>query len=54
VKPQECVFLDDLEQNVLGARAVGMEALVHRNADTTVPRLEALLGLSLRERDMAG
>lgn len=52
--PQRCVFVDDLEQNVRGAHAVGMEAFVHRNADLTIPRLESLLGLRLRDGAEAG
>jgi putative hydrolase of the HAD superfamily len=47
VQPPECVFVDDLAQNVDGARAVGMEGIVHRNADFTVPKLEELFGVSL-------
>jgi putative hydrolase of the HAD superfamily len=47
VEPNECVYVDDLLQNVEGARAVGMHAFVHRNADFTVPRLEELFGVSL-------
>ena len=47
VRPAECVFVDDLLQNVEGARGVGMHAFVHRNADFTVPRLEELFGVSL-------
>jgi epoxide hydrolase-like predicted phosphatase len=47
VQPPECVFVDDLPQNVDGARAVGMEGIVHRNADFTVPKLEELFGVSL-------
>ena len=48
VPPEECVFVDDLLHNAEGARAVGMEALVHRSAEFTVPNLEALFGISLR------
>jgi len=47
VEPQECVFVDDLLQNVEGARAVGMEAFVHRNAQFTIPKLEELFGVGL-------
>jgi epoxide hydrolase-like predicted phosphatase len=47
VPPTECVFVDDLLQNVEGARAVGMHAFVHRNAHFTLPRLEGLFGMSL-------
>jgi putative hydrolase of the HAD superfamily len=47
VDPSNCVFVDDLLPNVEGARAVGMEAIVHRNAEVTLPKLEALLGVPL-------
>ena len=49
VTAEQCVFVDDLLQNVEGARAVGMEGIVHRSAEFTVPRLEALFGLALSE-----
>jgi putative hydrolase of the HAD superfamily len=45
--PEECVFVDDLRENCEGAEAVGMTAVLHRGADSTVPRLEELLGISL-------
>ncbi len=47
VPPDACVFVDDLLQNVEGARAVGMHAFVHRNAGFTVPKLEELFGIPL-------
>jgi epoxide hydrolase-like predicted phosphatase len=47
VSPSECVFVDDLLQNVEGARAVGMEAFVHRSAEFTIPKLEGLFCVSL-------
>ena len=43
----ECVFVDDLRENCEGAEAVGMTAVLHRGADTTVPELERLLGVTL-------
>jgi putative hydrolase of the HAD superfamily len=46
--PEECVFVDDLRENCEGAEAVGMTAVLHRGADTTLPRLEELLGIVLR------
>ena len=46
--PEESVFVDDLRENCDGAEAVGMTALLHRGADTTLPRLEELLGVALR------
>ena len=45
VPPEECVFVDDLAQNVEGAKAVGMEGIVHRSAEFTIPKLEELLGV---------
>jgi putative hydrolase of the HAD superfamily len=47
VTPGECVFVDDLRENCEGAEAVGMTAVLHRGADTTVPELERLLGVEL-------
>ncbi len=46
--PGECVFVDDLRENCEGAEAVGMTAILHRGAETTLPELEDLLGVSLR------
>jgi epoxide hydrolase-like predicted phosphatase len=48
LQPGECVFLDDLKENCAGAEAVGMTAILHRGADSTLPELERLLGLELR------
>jgi putative hydrolase of the HAD superfamily len=48
VPAAECVFVDDLRENCEGAEAVGMTAVLHRGAETTVPELERLLGLELR------
>ena len=47
VAPAECVFVDDLRENCEGAEAVGMTAVLHRGAETTLPELERLLGLEL-------
>ena len=47
VAPQQCVFVDDLRENCDGAEAVGMTAVLHRGADTTLPELERLLGVEL-------
>ena len=46
--PSDCVFVDDLRENCAGAEAVGMTAVLHRGADTTLPRLEELLDVELR------
>jgi putative hydrolase of the HAD superfamily len=48
VEPGDCVFVDDLRQNCEGAEAVGMTAILHRGAASTVPELERLLGVDLR------
>jgi putative hydrolase of the HAD superfamily len=47
VKPGETVFVDDLRENCAGAEAVGMTAVLHRNPDDTIARLEELLDVSL-------
>lgn len=47
VKPEDCVFVDDLRENVNGAEAVGMTAILHRDSAATVAKLEGLLGISL-------
>ena len=43
----DCVFVDDLRENCEGAEAVGMTAVLHRGADSTLPRLEELFGMEL-------
>jgi putative hydrolase of the HAD superfamily len=42
--PGECVFIDDLAENVAGARAVGMQGVVFRDVPAL---LEALRGLGV-------
>ncbi len=46
-EPANCVFVDDLRENVEGAEAVGMTAILHRDSAATVAKLEALLGVKL-------
>jgi putative hydrolase of the HAD superfamily len=46
--PRDCVFVDDLRENCEGAEAVGMTAVLHRGAESTLPELERLLGVELR------
>jgi putative hydrolase of the HAD superfamily len=45
--PHECVFVDDLRENCDGAEAIGMTAILHRGAQTTIPELERLLDVEL-------
>jgi putative hydrolase of the HAD superfamily len=47
LSPEECVFVDDLRENCEGAEAVGMTAVLHRGASSTLPELESLLGVEL-------
>jgi epoxide hydrolase-like predicted phosphatase len=47
LRPEECVFVDDLRENCQGAEEIGMTAVLHRGADTTLPVLEKLLGVPL-------
>ncbi len=47
VDPGDCIFVDDLRENVAGAEAVGMTAILHRRAEETIAALEDWLGLSL-------
>ena len=52
--PEECVFVDDLRENVRGAEQVGMTAVLHRDTAATVARLEELFGLTLSARERGG
>ncbi len=47
--PASCLFVDDLRENCDGAAAVGMTPLLHREPDETIPLLERMLGIALRE-----
>jgi epoxide hydrolase-like predicted phosphatase len=51
VAPQRCVFVDDLRENCAGAEAVGMTAILHRDTEQTIARVESLLGVRLRPGD---
>ena len=45
---EECVFIDDIEANIVAARALGISGIHHRDADTTITELESVLRLTLR------
>jgi putative hydrolase of the HAD superfamily len=47
VRPEECVFVDDLRPNVKGAVAVGMVGIHHTDPAETVRELEILFDLVL-------
>jgi epoxide hydrolase-like predicted phosphatase len=44
--PEACVFVDDIEANVVTAEKVGMHGLLHRTPDESIPELERLLGVA--------
>jgi epoxide hydrolase-like predicted phosphatase len=45
--PAECAFIDDIEHNVRAAEELGITGVHHTDVESTVPRLERLLGVSL-------
>ncbi len=46
----ECVYVDDLPFNLPPAQELGMATVHHTSADTTIPELQRLLGVDLREQ----
>ncbi|MGH3545466.1 MAG: HAD family hydrolase [Mycobacteriales bacterium] len=48
LQPGECVFIDDLPQNVRAAVEIGMIGVHHTEVDATIVELEALTGVPLR------
>ncbi|WP_020390304.1 HAD family hydrolase [Kribbella catacumbae] len=47
LRPAECVFIDDMELNVVAARELGMTGIVHTSYDETRRELETLFGVDL-------
>lgn len=45
----DCVYVDDLPFNLTPAAQLGMATVHHTSAQTTIPELERLLGIALRE-----
>ena len=45
--PDECVFIDDIQDNVAAARAVGLVGVHHRGVQQTKEQLAGLLGVPL-------
>ena len=45
VKPEECIFIDDLEQNVTGAKNVGMVGFVYKNYQALIRDLALFVAL---------
>lgn len=46
---EQCVFVDDLPFNLTPAERLGMATVHHTSAEDTIPRLEQLLAISLRQ-----
>lgn len=47
LRPAECVFIDDLEMNVVAARELGITGILHTSYDQTRHELETLFGVDL-------
>jgi HAD superfamily hydrolase (TIGR01509 family) len=45
--PVECVFVDDMEPNIIGARELGMTAVHHTSYEQTRQELEKAFGVEL-------
>jgi putative hydrolase of the HAD superfamily len=50
---EACVFVDDLPFNLTPAQELGMATVHHTSADTSIPELERLLGIPLRDEQNA-
>jgi epoxide hydrolase-like predicted phosphatase len=49
VSAERCVYVDDLPFNLTPAEKLGMATVHHTAAETTIPELERLLGVTLRD-----
>jgi epoxide hydrolase-like predicted phosphatase len=49
VAAEQCVFVDDLPFNLTPAEELGMATVHHTSADESIPQLEQILGLPLRD-----
>jgi epoxide hydrolase-like predicted phosphatase len=47
VEASACVYVDDLPFNLTPAQELGMATVHHTSAETTIPKLEGLLGIAL-------
>ena len=54
VDAELCVYVDDLPFNLTPAEELGMATVHHTSAETTIPALERLLGMSLRSEERVG
>ncbi|MBE3009016.1 HAD family phosphatase [Microbispora sp. NEAU-D428] len=49
LEPTQCVFVDDIEANILAARSIGLVGVHHSEPAATITEMERLFGLSFRE-----
>jgi putative hydrolase of the HAD superfamily len=49
VEPEQAVYVDDLPFNLKPAEELGMATIHHTSAEQTIPELERLLGLELKD-----
>ncbi len=54
LRPEACVFVDDVRSNVEAGEVVGMRGVLHEEAGRTVLELERLLGVPLGDSDAVG
>jgi putative hydrolase of the HAD superfamily len=48
VEPAEVLFLDDVEANVVAARALGWHAVLHRDTATSISEMECVIAAAAR------
>jgi len=46
-RAEDCIFIDDFNVNVDGAKAVGMTAILHADARDTIETLQEIFGIEL-------
>jgi len=49
LEPEDCVFVDDLRENIAGAEAVGMLGILHRDVEGSIAAMEEALGVDLAQ-----
>src|SRR5262245_2028696 len=49
VRPEDCIYLDDLGINLKPARALGMRTIKVGDPDMAIDELQAMVGISLRD-----
>ena len=45
VKPEEAIFIDDTEKNVLGAQALGIHGIIFKDSQETIQQIEKIIQL---------